>query len=140
MKAKILLNEILKRNKIIKYKLEELERQKNLCEIKGLSYDADKVQTSGANGTDGNIIEYVQLKDELQKYINDTLKLKHDLMNFIDEMTNERLITVLYKKYFEEKSFNEIAKDLNVSYSRVQQLHDKAVNELEKIIENLFKL
>jgi DNA-directed RNA polymerase specialized sigma subunit len=131
--AKKLLLSIMKRDKIIEYKLEELERQKRLCEVRGINFEGERVQGSPKN--ENPIIEYIQMKDDVQAYINETIKLKRELMKVIDKMEDGNCIGLLYKRYFMRKSYNEIAKEAELTYKRIQQLHDKALRELDDLIK-----
>lgn len=133
LKAKKLLLEIMKRDKIIELKLEELERQKILCEVKGISYDGEKVQGSSNTSQSTMIIEYIQMKDDVEAFIQETMKLKRDVMKDIDKIENEACVQLLYMRYFEKMNFNDIADKLDLSYKRIHQVHSKALIELDKI-------
>lgn len=63
-------------------------------------------------------------------------ELIKDLATVIETLTEkEKLVISLY--YYEELTLKEIGKILNVSESRVCQLHSRAIMNLRKVIKNL---
>lgn len=74
-----------------------------------------------------DIIEQVNLK-----------QMQRALGKFIDELPeNERIVITLY--YYEELTMKEIAKVLNLSESRICQLHGKALITLRNKMEEFLK-
>ena len=68
-------------------------------------------------------------EDELPENIYDQKELKQTLMTAIESLTEkERLVVTLY--YFEELTLKEISKVMEVSESRVSQIHSKAMLKL----------
>lgn len=62
-------------------------------------------------------------------------ELKAQLMKALEDLTeNERKVIVLY--YFEELTLKEISKVLEVSESRISQLHTKALQKMKKRLGN----
>lgn len=62
-------------------------------------------------------------------------ELKVQLMKALEELTeNERRVIVFY--YFEELTLKEISKVLEVSESRISQLHTKALQKMKKRLGN----
>ncbi|MGL4666682.1 MAG: sigma-70 family RNA polymerase sigma factor, partial [Saezia sp.] len=60
-------------------------------------------------------------------------ELKEKLMTAIDTLTEkERTVVTLY--YYEHLKFNEIAKIMEVSESRISQTHSKAIFKMRKSI------
>jgi RNA polymerase sporulation-specific sigma factor len=45
----------------------------------------------------------------------------------------ERYQTILKLRYFQEKTYLEIATELNTSVENIRQLHDKAINQLQEL-------
>lgn len=65
------------------------------------------------------------LKDELNKKLSEAIKELSD---------KEQKVILLY--YYEELTLKEIANILEVSESRVSQLHTKAIQKMRKILGN----
>lgn len=136
-KAKKLLMSIARRDKIIELKLEELERQKRLCEVCAVTF-GERVQSSGTDSS-MKVIDYIQMKDEVDEYIKKTLELKKHVMDVMDKMENEIYIELLYRRYFEKMTFEQIAEKLQLSNKRVYQLHKIALKELDCELDKIRK-
>ena len=136
-KAKKLLMSIARRDKIIELKLEELERQKRLCEVRAVTF-GERVQSSGTDSS-MKVIDYIQMKDEVDEYIKKTLELKKYVMDVMDKMENEIYIELLYRRYFEKMTFEQIAEKLHLSNKRVYQLYKIALKELDCELDKIRK-
>lgn len=133
MKAKDILNEIVKRDKIIALKLEELERLRLMCDVRSVSYDTEKVQGSPIKENTA-IIEYIQLKEDIDAYMAETFKLKRQIISVLDKVDKDEYVSIIYSHYFFGKTFGNIALEMNVSDRRVLQMHGMALLELDKNI------
>ena len=70
---------------------------------------------------------------EYKLYLPDKEELKKMMVRAIDSLTEkERSVVVLY--YYEDMTLKEISLTLEVSESRVSQLHTKALNKMKKIL------
>lgn len=66
-------------------------------------------------------------------------ELKESLMEAMESLTEkERLVVVLY--YYEEMTLKEISKTMEVSESRVSQLHSKALKKMKTFLGDSFSL
>lgn len=133
MKAKELLNEIAHRQKMIALKMEQLERLRLMCDVKSVSYDVERVQGSPTRENSA-IIEYIQMKSDIDAYVAETARMKRTVMNALDNITNDQLVKIIYDYYFSDKSFMQISNDLDITPRRVQQLHGTALAQLNKYI------
>lgn len=108
--------------------LEELETWRNQTKVnniisldeyleQGTEMQADLVKTSSHFDQPEEVVERQELKELL--------------MTTLESLTeNERKVTVLY--YYEELTLKEISKILDVSESRVSQLHTKALQKMRR--------
>lgn len=90
-------------------------------------------------GTDGSVKEfrnttYIEPEasidnDEVKKMIMDALELLTE---------KEKKVVLLY--YYEDLTLKEVAKVLEVSESRISQLHSKALEKMKKHLGNYFEL
>lgn len=71
-------------------------------------------------------IQYEEDIEEINPFI---LHLRH----FLPQL-KERYQTIIKLRYMEEKTFEEVAEQLNVSRENVRQLHDKAINKLQELM------
>lgn len=97
------------------------------------SLDASVFDESGAN-----------LVDLVKSYIDtpEAIYEKKELIKFLGQKIDllpekERLVIVLY--YYEELTMKEIGIIMEITESRVSQLHSTAVNKLKRSLENAFK-
>jgi len=122
---------------ITKVKYEQLVRdvntleQMNLASYVRLGSDEDHTQTT---------IELVADNSELGNPFEEASR--HNVRDTIEQAMRhlpetERTVLSLY--YFEDKNLKEIGKELNLSESRVCQLHSKAISQLKSTLtdENL---
>lgn|SRR5574341_44823 len=86
------------------------------------NHQIPRVETLEANTTDDNILHNLE-KQELKAFLAQALDL-------ISEQ--ERLVLALY--YYEELTLKEIGEVMNISESRVSQIHTKAIVKLRGMI------
>ncbi len=84
-----------------------------------------RIETVG-NATNETILEKIE-KQELKEYVLDAI-------NFLTEQ--EKLVIALY--YYEELTLKEIGEIMQISESRVSQIHTKAVLRLRNMIKDKF--
>ncbi|GER94464.1 FliA/WhiG family RNA polymerase sigma factor [hot springs metagenome] len=110
------------------YKTLSIANTMNMMSLEDLGINKD--------GKSLDILECISKEDE--RDIVDVLNLKElksVLGKAIDGLPdNERLVVTLY--YFEELTMKEIGKILNISESRVCQLHGKVLVKLKSIMED----
>ncbi|OPX45333.1 FliA/WhiG family RNA polymerase sigma factor [Clostridium thermobutyricum] len=84
-----------------------------------------------------NTIEDKNCKTPEEEYLND--ELEEILKESIDELKEkDKIILNLY--YYEELTLKEIGKILNISESRVCQIHSRALRNLKSTIKNKFDI
>lgn len=116
--------EIAKELEISEEELTNWQGQTNISNIVSLD---EFIETSGEKGvepTKNNPYEQpedVALKDELRKLLAESLELLTD---------KEKKVILFY--YYEELTLKEISRVLDVSESRVSQLHTKALNKMKQ--------
>lgn len=118
----------------INQRLKELEGYKRrMYGAKGVSYDGVRVQTSP---TPDNIGEAVGRAIEMEKEINRMVEglwgLKHRIIGEIHSLDNDLYIKILYMRYVELKSLEEIAVETAYSYRQVLRLHGLALLDFQK--------
>lgn len=128
-----LIKKVRKDNRIIKYKLEELERLENLCGVSGISFE-EKVQGgSNSKGKENAYLNYIEYKDELEKYILQSIGDKKKLSKIIDEKVSEtKMIEVMYQYCFENKTLQQIADTLHYGKTSIYRMYRYAIEEMER--------
>ena len=135
MTAKQYLNRIRILDIKINNKISELSMLKSKStSLQAVVINDDKVQTSPVLDRLGNdVSEILELEEEIRQEIKRYNELKHKIINEIHSLNNRLYIEILYKRYVEFKSLEEIAVEMNYSYDRVRHLHGYALIEFDKI-------
>lgn len=136
MKAK----EYMQQLERIKVKIENYkDRLATLKEIAisiSVPYGSERVQTS-RNGSkiENSVSEYIDMEKKLQDDIVKLLKTRVEILNTIEELpANE--YDFLYKRYFKEMSYNDIADFNERNYGWAMWMQKKALDHLQEILDN----
>lgn len=107
----------------------ELEAlRKSISLISGIDYSKDRVQSTPTTGNK-QIEKLIDLESELIDMIDMAANNKHHIINQIHELEDINHIQILYKRYIEYKSFEQISCELNYAYNYVCNLHGDALKE-----------
>ena len=130
MSAKAYLQSIEKMNAQIEYKQREVESLRDLLlKITG-SIEQDRVQNSMNNDKTGDTIaKIVDLQNEINSEIDALVDRKREIMQLLDEI-DPKSSCLLYKRYFEFKTWEQIAVEMGYSYRQVTRLHGKALKDV----------
>ena len=121
----------------LEMKLARPPRDGEVAEFLGMSIDEYNellrdVNISSLVSIDDNVFNFETIKDknaEIPEKCVEENEMRDMLAQFIDELP-EREKKVIFLYYYEELTLKEISKVLEVSESRVSQLHTKAVSRL----------
>lgn len=92
------------------------------------SLDKEIYETEESNGNLYDLIKNVKADDPFQKIEKE--ELQKNLIEYLNSLPeNERLVLALY--YYEDLTLKEIGVVMNVSESRISQIHTKAINRLK---------
>lgn len=138
MDAKEYLSQIRKlEHKIYCMKLRYEEYEKMSLTIPGPTY-GEKIGTNPNRNTDAPFLKWLYKKDELERDIialeEKLNEIKTEALLKIESIDNESYKTILIKRYFEGKTWDEIATIIFVSRSTVKRWHEEAINILSKKI------
>ncbi len=134
MTTKEYLNQSYRFDKMIKSKLEEIKRLENVLTYKSISYD--DVPKGSNNKRDDNLCKLVDLQIELDKYINEMFEIRNEISKLINRVENHNYKLILTLRYLNFKSFKEIAREMDFSYSHCMTLHKNALKVLDRILNN----
>lgn len=140
MKAKEYLQNIYKTDTRIDCLQSEVNSIQERLESITPQYNASE----GSNGSrnvhshEALICKMIDLKTEIDKQLNELLDLKTEAKKAIDKIIsiNADYGAILYKRYFEYKSWEKIANELCFSYPHIFRLHNNALELFEKTILN----
>ena len=136
MQAKEFLNKIRYTDMMIDCKLEQIKnlRDKLTSISSPMGNLGDKVQSSKDPDKFTNTIsKIVELEKEINDDIDKLVDLKSIARKAIESLDDDVEKMVLYKRYFENKTFEQISVELNYSWRRIHQLHGDALIKLERL-------
>ena len=116
----------------IEQRQEELNRLRELIGSHAIDY-GERVQTSpSADSIPNEVISRAELEADISRKIERFLQLKHKIINEIQSLDNAVYVSILYKRYVEYKSLEEIAVEMNYSYRQIKRLHGLALLDFKK--------
>ena len=130
MTAKEYLQQIqrndIKINQLIK---EAEDLRKSIVFISGIDYTKDRVQASpdSSTGPMKTIERWYDLERDIEKRIDQHVRLKHKIIQEIQSLKKSEYSEILYMRYVNYMSLEEIACSLKYSYYRVAHLHGEAL-------------
>lgn len=137
MTAKEYLNQLKKLNCCIKNKKQELsELSEIIYTTPALDTSKEKVTTSVQNKGFDKIDNKIDLEKEIAQQIEDFISLKHKIINDIHSLNRSEYIDILYKRYVQFKSFEEIAVEMNYSYRHTTRIHGYALKSFADMVLN----
>lgn len=126
----------------IKFKRQHLERLKERraalhidVSFGGIDYSADRIQGTPQNKLENAV---VKLTEKLERIDNTIARLSIEIderLESIEGLQNSNYKDLLFKRYSEYKSFEEISIEMNYSYNYACTLHGEALRELSKVLK-----
>ena len=125
---------------MIDIKANEVAKLRALIDVGAVRYDRDKVMGGGGDDKMADtVVKIVELEEEINKDIDILIEHKKLAMDMIKSLDDDREQVILYKRYFEKKSFEQISVDTNYSWRQVHRLHGRALvaldNKYKDVIE-----
>ncbi len=119
---------------LINLKKNEISKLEELLDITGIDYSKEKIKVNPGNAKFTNTIDQIVcLEEDLKIEIDKFVTAEKEVSRAISSINDTREKLVLYKKYFDFATFDEIAVDLDLSKSRVFHIHRNALQKLSKI-------
>lgn len=129
------LYQIKKLDRMINNKLNELEKWKSVCEYPNVpAYGMEKVQSSGGRMSFA-VENYITVEGEIQEAIQDLMEVKRDVIGTIEKLPLPEY-EVLYEKYVNFKEFQDIADQMDKSYSWTTSVHGRGLVSVRKILQD----
>ena len=137
MNAKQYLRRIRFLDKTINAKLEQIMAHRSLAaKVTSVLQECPQFRSGYHEDRLANIVaKIVDLEEQLQKDLEEYINLKRKVIMQINSMEDGQLKLVLYHRYLNQKTWEDIACDLNCSTQWVHTLHGQALREFEKILE-----
>ena len=134
MSSKEFLNKIRYIDMMINCKLEQVTELRSMLLPGAIRYDKDKVQTSNnADSISDTVSKIMELEEKINTDIDELVELKSVARENIERMENDVEKVILYKRYFNNESFENIAVECGYSWRHIHRLHGEALKNFDKI-------
>ena len=139
MKAKEYLNKIRTMEAGINADIEEIESLTTLATKVTSVISDDRVQTSSnQQKIETYSVKIADLKSKIARELVEFLEYKKTVKKIIRESCSTDCVTLLHKRYFQYKKWEEIAVEMNYSYQWVSDgLHKKALKQVQKELDEV---
>ena len=132
MTAKEYLRSIKYLDHAINAKQAELDRLKReMCSIKGVTYDGDKVQ-GGITDSMKIVDKIIELNNVINAEIDKLVDLKAEAHQKIEKVCNRKFISLLTDIYINGYTLEGTAEKLEVNYRTVCRWHGQALQIFRK--------
>ncbi len=130
------LNQVRDIDKMIDYKCERLEELKaQVSCIKSSTQIGDRVQSTLTNDAIPKLVtKMISLQEEINRDIDKFFEKKSEISQTLDKIDDPDAIKVLYKRYFEYKSFQSIASEMCFSKRTIQRIHYRGLEKLSPFV------
>ena len=136
MTAKEYLRQIRRTEICIEQKKKEYNMLRNeQSYIQAIDYSREKVQTSpNGDGFVAVINRFEAIEREIVKEIHRFSELRKKIIQQIQQIDRPEYADILFRRYVEYRSFEEISSNIGYSYYRTCRMHGEALKEFEKIM------
>ena len=132
MTAKEYLRSIKYLDHAINAKQAELDRLKrDMCSIKGVTYDGDKVQ-GGITDSMKIVDKIIELNNLINAEIDKLVDLKAEAHQKIEKVCNEKFISLLTDIYINGYTLEQVAEKADKTYMTICRWHGQALNIFRK--------
>lgn len=137
MNAKEYLRQILKLADMIERRQEQADDIRHrMGGLSAIAYDKPVVQSSPSGDNVVNLMcELYDATRDICAWTRDYHQTKDRIISEIETLENRHYCKILFKKYVQDKRFEEIACEMNYSYDRIIHMHGEALAEFQKIID-----
>lgn len=91
------------------------------------------VKTSKSDTMPETIEKVIKMRSAINEKIDYYVDLKNEAREIIDQIRPLNYQCVLIKYYFQNKTFEKTAVEMNMSYQWICELHNRALQEFDKI-------
>jgi hypothetical protein len=140
MKAKEYLQQLQRLDTMINQKIKELGNLRLMSQsVGGIDYSKERVQSSPSGDAPfvEPVLRMIELEQEINAEIDRFVYEKHEIINQIQALQNQKHIDILYKHYVEFKRLEIVAVEMNFTYQYIVELHGTALKEFQLTHENL---
>lgn len=99
-----------------------------------LTYDAG-FGGSSQDKLGSTISKIIDLENELNDNIDSYIDIKTEILHAMQQLSDPEEYGCLYKRYFEFKTWDQIAEELHMTSRNACNVHGKALIDFQKILE-----
>lgn len=130
--AKEYLNQARTLDMLINAKQSELYKLRLMATSISSPAIAEKVQSGGENNTMRVIDKIIDLQYKINMEIDELVDLKSEIRGKINNVYNQKFITLLTDKYINGFTLEQIAERMDISYETVKGWHGEALQIFRK--------
>lgn len=93
------------------------------------------VMSTKEDHTPEDIEKMIELKNQIRDTINQYAEMKMKAKLILDKLSDYRHQTVLIKYYFQHKTLEQIAVEMDKSYQWICELRERGLEEFDKIFK-----
>lgn len=136
MEAKVYLGQLEKLEVMINNKLIEKEQWRDLALNIVSNLDGERVQSSGNKSRMATAIEKcILVEEEIDILVDRLIDMKREVIATIEKLDKAAEYRVIHAKYIQNKELEEIAEDMNTSYTNITTLHGRALKSLQGVLD-----
>lgn len=133
--AKAYLKQVRICNTRINNKIDELTTLKSIALKVTTSLSHAPAHGSGNQDKIGDIAsKIVDLEAEINKTVDELVDKTREISAVIDQIQNTDQLSVLYKRYFQFETWEQIACEMHMSYRNVCYIHGRALQAVESLL------
>jgi DNA-directed RNA polymerase specialized sigma subunit len=120
----------------INNKLEEMQNLKEMA-VK-ITANIKPVVVTGSHSQDklgDAVAKIVDLQAEINRAVDSYVDKKKEISAVIEKIQNPDQLAVIHKRYFEFKTWEQIACEMNYTYRNICYIHGRALQAIEKILK-----
>jgi len=130
------LNQAHRLEQQIEYKLDRLKMLRSMTQRITASYDKDRVMSAKNNSATADaILRVIDAEAELNQQIVQMMDLEKEIESKINQLGNEEYRMILKKRHISFNTWAQIARDLGYTARWVRTLHTRAIEDLDRILE-----
>lgn len=136
MNAREYLENIRTMDKEISSRLIMIEELESAVTSASVKYsDMPRPATHDNTSREKMLVKLVDLKHEINAEIDDFVDYKREAIELIRKLSNPEYRIIIINRYFKYKTWVEIENSTGTCMRRSQQLHNKAIKELDSLLE-----
>lgn len=135
-KAKEYLNQIRNLDSQIRRRQQEvMELKESVTSMSGIQLDADHIRTDSPDPDPlaSKVGKYVDMQNEINDMIDELILLKHTIVGQIQKLGEAKYMDVLWKRYVDLKTFEQIADEMSYSVRHITSIHGRALQAFEEM-------